>query len=87
MNPEVVVSLAEAFSESELQEQVTALARELAEQPYVFTAGSSGGGVSYQRQERMRLEERLVLLRRALEYKRGDVGVVSPVGRAKVIFR
>lgn len=87
MSAELVKSLAETYTESELRERITALTQELVEQPFIYTAGSSGGGVNYQRQERMKLEERLDLLRRALRYKEGDAGAVEVVGRAKIVFR
>lgn len=84
---DVILSLAEAYTEEELGVKIQELARELAEQPYMYTGGSSGGGTSYTRVERVGLEERLVLLRKALRYKQGDESVVQVVGRAKVVFR
>lgn len=84
---DIIRSLAETYSEAELRQKIEQLTRELAENPWVYTGGSSGGGTSYTRQERMSLEERLTLLRKALAYLLGDVSVVESVGRARVIFR
>lgn len=84
---DIIRSLAETYSEAELRDKIKQLTRSLVENPWIYTGGSSGGGTSYTRQERMRAEERLALLRKALEYQQGDERVVRSVGRARVIFR
>lgn len=84
---DIIRSLAETYTAEQLREQIVKLTRELAENPWVYTGGSSGGGTSYTRQERMSLEERLSLLRKALLFQQGDESAVQCVGRARVVFR
>ncbi len=65
----LVRSYASMYTEEQLRSMIRAAAEKLASEPDMLTSVNAGGGVTYSRQERVKLTDLLELYQQALEYK------------------
>lgn len=86
-SPEIIIALADSYTEEQLQQQIATLSQQLAEGSGWITSASSGGGTSYSRQQDMPLTDRLIMLRRALAYKTGDSSALSIGSNTPVVIQ
>ena len=74
-------SVAATFSAVDLQNKIAALLEKMAD-PDMITSANAGGGASYSRLERIKIQELLELYQLALEYKQtGRIGQQSDLSQ------
>ena len=74
-------SVAATFSAVDLQNKIAALLEKMSD-PDMITSANAGGGASYSRQERIKIQELLELYQLALEYKQtGRIGQQSDIAQ------
>lgn len=69
----LVRAVATSYTADQLKQMITQTTQQLISDPTFITSAAAGGGTSYSRTERARLDQLIELYQRALDYQSGNI--------------